>query len=105
MSSRRDVALWTSVCLGPLVALCDLEASYALVTPAKAAGSKAVLFGVAIASALVVAFGAFVGARSYKRASTSAARFVACSGVVLSLFALVLVVAMAIPTIVLEPGD
>lgn len=109
----RDLALWTGVLAGPIVWLMSFEANFALAPWACIFQAKLALYIVsAIAFALAVASGLLAWSqwnevgREWPDAGGSVisrARIMAAGGVLLSAMFAIVIVAQAIPEIILAP--
>ena len=101
----RDRWLWVGVVLGPAAWFLDLVVSYAVSPGPHRAGPRALLLPTSGAALLLAAAGAAIGWRNLAAtARASRARFLAEAGIVLGALAMLLVVALALPTLVLVPG-
>jgi hypothetical protein len=106
---------WTVVLAGPLIWLASLESTYALVPWACRTGHRAVLtliVGAALAAALATAAVAWSGWRAVRtRTATESdppmgrSVFMTVSGLALSLFSALVLVASAVPIFGLGPCD
>lgn len=109
----RNLAL-TAFVIGPVAAGVDMLASYYLVYPAQASGSKLALHVMTIACALV----AFVAILMSRRAlvwkggtaegtmhTEDVDRFLAIAALTLNLFWLLLILGFAVPKIILHVSD
>lgn len=111
----RDVALWIGILAGPIAWAIDLELSYALVPPAQASGHKLGLHLATLAAAVIAAASALIAWRvlgqirresESRRVEPSAReRFMAVSGIGLSLFFLLAILAMGVGKFVHGLGD
>lgn len=100
LQRHRDGLLWLGVLAGPLALLADVGVSYALVE-ARAAG-RLPLLGITLLAGAVATAGATVSLRLRGGLSEDVdaerpARFLATSGALLSAFALLVIVAVALP--------
>jgi hypothetical protein len=101
----RDRWLWIGVVAGPIAWFADLTLSYVACPGPRRAGPVALLLAISAAAFLLAAAGGLIGWRSLGPASHShRARFLAEASLALSVLAMLLVVAMAIPTVMLIPG-
>lgn len=88
----------------PLAWFVDLVAKWMIVPGAHEPGGERALYAIT-GGALVVAIAAAVVSGFEVRRVRGHARFVAEAAVVLSIVSIVLIVATAVPTLILEPGD
>jgi hypothetical protein len=108
----RPRALWFAILVGPLVWLGYLEAAYAVVASACAGGRGVLVPAGAVAAAMVVAAGAVVARRSLaavpvdaRDAMAERTRFLAVLGLWMSVLFIFVIVATAVPSLVLPPCD
>ena len=107
----RDLALWTGVFAGPITWLCSFEARFALAPWACTFQSKAALYGVTIVALALCASSAMLARRQWKAlgeegpsgegGSLPRGAFMAIGGIVLSAGCFLVVLAQAIPEVVL----
>jgi hypothetical protein len=104
--------LWFAILVGPLTWLVYLQTVYALVASACSSQHRAVLLVIAAAGTVLAAGGALVGGRTLARlparsagAMVDRARFMALLGIATSLLFALVIVAGAIPSLVLRPCD
>jgi hypothetical protein len=103
--TRRDRWLWIGVLAGPLAWFADLTLSYAVCPGPRRAGPAALLLAISAAAFVLAAAGGVIGWRSLDAATSSTrARFLAEASLALSVLAMLLVIATAMPTLVLVPG-
>jgi hypothetical protein len=103
--TRRDRWLWVGVMAGPIAWFADLMVSYAVCPGPRRAGPIALLLAISAAAFLLAAGGGVIGWRGLGAASHShRARFLAEASLALSVLAMLLVAAMAMPTLMLIPG-
>jgi hypothetical protein len=102
----RLIALWVAVIGGPLVALMLLQTNYVLAYPSCGERSDTMLMGVG-GGAIVLAAALTIAAwRGRRRADDPPARaFLGTLGVLMSLGFLIVVMAMAVPPLILHPCD
>jgi hypothetical protein len=108
---NRNIALWIGVLGGPIIWLCSFEARFALAPWACVFQNKWALYGVAIAALLLCAACAMVARREWKTSGESGpssdagavprSNFMAILGIVISCGCGMIVIAQAIPEIVL----
>jgi hypothetical protein len=107
-------AIWLGVLLGPLVWLADLELCLAYTRTAADSSQRWPLVVFALVALALALFGARLSHRQWRhlgalvergRADLQAARAVAGWGLCFSLFAALLIAAMAVPTFVFDPRD
>lgn len=113
--NKQDLALWTGVLAGPIAWALQFQINYSLVQTACDSGNKLALHLVTLAALLAVAGGAVAAWRIWKRlpegsrdqgdAHQARARFMALSGLAMSAFFAVLIVATEIPNLVLRACD
>jgi hypothetical protein len=103
---RRLTVLWTAILGGPLTWLILLQTDYALAYPACADRSNVWLLvpaGIAIVAAVILAAASW---RWYRRPDDPPARaLLGAVGVAMSVGFLVLILATAIPPLILHPCD
>ena len=107
----RDLALWTGILAGPVVWLISFQANYALVPWACIFGGKLALYLVSVAAIAACAASGLLAWREWNALGReipgegadplSRGRIMAISGVVLSASFLLVVIAQAIPELVL----
>ena len=103
--TQRDRWLWIGVLVGPAAWFGNLLVSYAVCPGPRHAGPIALLLAISAAAFVLAAGGALIGWRSLDGAAASTrARFLAEASLALSVLAMLLVVATALPTLVLVPG-
>lgn len=102
----RNLAV-AALFVGPAAALLDLGLSYYLIHPSQAAESKWPLHVASIAAAAVAVLGILAARRVLAREANAAKvdEFLAVCGIALNAFSLLLVVAFAIPKLVLGVHD
>jgi hypothetical protein len=108
---NRNVALWISVLGGPIIWLCSFEARFALVPWACVFQNKWALHGVAITALILCAGCAALGWREWKALGEGGptpdagalprSNFIAILGIAISCGCGMIVIAQAIPEIVL----
>ncbi len=111
MTMNRNLALWSGVLLGPVAWLAAFETDFALAPWACASRSKSLLYAVWLV-ALTITAGAGITAWRQWRAlggeapgdggAVSRERLMAMSGVLLSGLMFLVIVAQAIPAVILE---
>jgi hypothetical protein len=100
--TRRQTVLWLTTVAGPLAWLLDLVVSWVLVPPAHRGGSAAPLWWVAaVALAIATASASTAGALLVRDRRD---HFLAVGGLVLSVASVLLVLATAVPVLLLPPG-
>jgi hypothetical protein len=111
----KPLSLWTGIVAGPLIWLVYLEASYALTPSACIAGNKQILGASTLAALLAIALTVWVAWRSWRASGATTAteagnpatrsRFMALAGLGLSALSFLVVLASAIPIVVLGACD
>jgi hypothetical protein len=111
--ARAIRALWTGVLLAPITVLLDLELAYALVPTACSSRNVLPVHLVHMASLLVALFGGLVAWGCWKamgstwpgeeNGSLGWSRFMAGIGMLLSPFSALVIIAMWIPSFILNP--
>jgi len=109
-SGGAAAALWCGILLGPIAALSQLEANYALVLWACGAGRDWPLHLVSIVAILVTLFAGLLAHRVWKRVGSRwedegpgavpRARFMAAIGMLISVVMLLVIVAQWIPVFI-----
>lgn len=112
---RENLALWAGMLAGPVAWLLQFQINYSLVQSACEAGHKLALHLVTLGALLLVSGGAVVSGRRLQRLPEgpadegddhgTRARFMALSGLGLSLFFTLLIVAAEIPNWILRACD
>ena len=103
--TRRDRWLWIGVLAGPFAWFADLVVSYAVCPGPRHAGPVALLLAISAAAFVLAAAGGVIGWRSLGAVADShRARFLAEASIALSVLAMLLVIATAMPTVMLVPG-
>lgn len=108
---NRNLALWIGVLGGPITWLCSFEARFALAPWACTFQSKAALFAVALAALALCAASASLAWREWRAVGEQGpsseggalprSAFMAIGGIVLSAGCFMIVLAQAIPEVVL----
>lgn len=108
---NRDVALWTGILSGPIVWLLSFEANFALAPWACVFQAKLALYLVSIAALLLTASGGLLAWRQWSAAGKAAPgdeagalpriRVMAIGGVLMSGMFFLVILAQAIPELVL----
>ncbi|MBV8866262.1 MAG: hypothetical protein JO210_12790 [Acidobacteriaceae bacterium] len=108
---NRDLALWIGVLGGPLIWLCSFEARFALAPWACTFQSKAALFAVALAALALCAASTWLALKQWKslgkqgptseEGALPRSAFMAIGGIVLSTGCFLIVLAQAIPEMIL----
>jgi len=104
---RSSVALWSGVLAGPFAFAIDLQLRYALIPWACARGSRWILTVISIPLLLVAMTGALISWRGLhiEDGDVARIRFMAVSGLMLSMFFALAIVAATIPDFFLHPCD
>lgn len=112
---RENLALWAGMLAGPFAWLLQFQINYSLVQSACEAGHKLALHLVTLGALVLVSAGAVLAWRSLQRLPEgptdqgddhgTRARFMALSGIGLSLFFTLLIVAAEIPNWILRACD
>ena len=104
MNQRANA--FSAIVLGSVAALGALTASYGLVYPARAHGSKLPLGLALLAGALSACLAGWLALAAHRRATRESERFLALLGMILSAFFLfVIVFGFGIPDLVLQARD
>ena len=113
--TKRDVALWTGVLAGPIIWLCSFEANFALAPWACIFQVKLALYVVSFLGLLLCAASGVLAWQQWKAVGTELPgdgggplpriRVMALSGVVLSASFFLIVLAQAIPELMLAPCE
>ena len=111
----RELALWTGILAGPIVWLVSFEANFALAPWACVTRGKLALYGVSILALLFAAASGLVAWREWKVAGERAPgdgegalpriRIMALGGVLLSVLFFLVILAQAIPEVILKACD
>ena len=109
----RAAELWFGVLLGPLAALSQLEANYALALWACGTGQKWPLHLVSLSAMAITLFAEFLSYRNWKRLGANweeegagvvvRSRFMAAVGILISLLMLLVIIAQWIPVFMYGP--
>lgn len=108
---NRDAALWTGILAGPIVWLISFEANYALVPWACIFSTKLALYLVSLVALVISAAAGVLAWREWKALGTEApahagtlsrSQIMALGGVLLSTMFCLVIVAQAIPELILE---
>jgi hypothetical protein len=112
-SGPRVAELWLGILLGPVAALSQLEANYALVGWACAYGRSWPLHLVALAALVIALLAGFLAYRNLRRLGARwqedgqgvfpRSRFMAALGVLISLLMLLVIIAQWIPVFIYGP--
>jgi hypothetical protein len=104
---RSSVALWFSIFAGPVALIIDFQLRYALLPYACETGRRWMLTAISIPLLLVALTGALAGWRGLGARDGDAMRirFMALSGLALSLVFALTIIAMAIPDFYFHPCD
>ena len=104
---RSSVTLWFSVLAGPAALIINFQLRYALVPYACQTGRRWMLTAISIPLLLVALTGALAGWRGLDAndGDTMRIRFMALSGLALSLIFALTIIAMAIPDFFFHPCD
>ncbi len=110
-ASNRDLALWTGVLAGPIVWLISFEANFALVPWACIWQGKLALYLVSLVAFLLSAAAGFLAWRQWTELgrevdprggdALSRSRIMAFGGIILSALACLIILAQAVPELVL----
>lgn len=105
--NRQDVLLWLGLLAGPIAFAIDEIVSYAVVsfTSSTEHGQHAALYLVTALSLLATLTAFFVAFALNRRVEAPRAKFMALGGVLMSAFFAVVIVAEAIPKILLRMGE
>jgi hypothetical protein len=111
----RDFALWTGILTGPIVWLMSLEVNFALTPWACVTQGKAALYAISIIALLLCAGSGLLAWREWSQlgkewpddaeAAVARTRIMAVGGVLLSVMFFLVIVAQAIPQIILKACD
>jgi hypothetical protein len=111
--ARSIRALWTGVLLAPIAFLIDLEVAYALVPTACSARNRLPVHLVHFACFLLALFGGLVAWGCWKATGSTwpgeedgpmgRSKFMAGTGMLLSMLFVLVIVAMWIPSFILDP--
>jgi hypothetical protein len=111
MQLNRDLALWISVLAGPAIWLCSFEANFALAPWACTFQAKVALYAVSIAGLLLTAASCLLAWRTWNEMGrewagqgpgpTPRGRIMAIGGVFLSAGFFMVILAQAIPEVML----
>lgn len=104
VDSRDDAWLWAGVLAGPIAWGVDLVVSY-VVVEGRVAARPGVLLAISAVAFVVSVGGAAIGARMRRRVAGERPRFMAHMGIAMSLFFALVIVAMAVPRLVLLPSE
>lgn len=109
---KRDIALWTGVLAGPIVWLCSFEANYALAPWACIFQAKLALYLISIAALVLCGASGMLAWRQWNElgrewpggggGALPRSRIMAIGGVLMSAMFFLVVLAQAIPEVVLE---
>ena len=112
---KRDFALWTSVLAGPTVWFTAFEARFALAPWACVTQGKVALYLISVLALALCAASAMLGLRQWASAGKESpgdgegalprVRIMAIGGVTLSIMFFMVVLAQAIPEVLLRPCD
>ena len=112
---KRDVALWTGVLAGPIAWLTSFQANFALAPAACALQAKLVLYAISVVALLVTAAAGVVAWQQWTGAgkewpgqggdTTARVRIMAIGGVLLSSTFFIVILAQAIPEVILAPCE
>lgn len=105
--SRTNVLLWLGLLAGPIAFSADLVASYTLVsfTAAEEHGQHPILYAITAVALLATLIALAIANRLRTRAESPRMKFMAVGGAVMSAFFAVVIVAEAIPKVVLRMGE
>ncbi len=111
----RDFALWTGLLAGPIVWLISFEANFALAPWACVIQGKAALYVVSIVALALTAAAGLLAWREWsqmgkewpgdREAAISRTRIMAVGGVLLSVLFFLVILAQAIPELILKACD
>ncbi len=111
----RDFALWTGVLAGPIIWLLSFEANFALAPWACVIQGKAALYAVSIIALLLCAGSGLLAWREWSQlgkewpddaeAAISRTRIMAVGGVLMSTMFFLVILAQAIPEVILKACD
>jgi hypothetical protein len=112
---KRDLALWTGVLAGPVAWLTSFQANFALAPVACVLKGKLALYAISVVALLLTAAAGVVAWQQWTGAgkewpgqggdTTARVRIMAIGGVLLSAMFFIVILAQAIPEVILAPCE
>jgi hypothetical protein len=103
--NRHGVLAWLVVFAGPASWILDFMTSYVAAPIVRAGGSRVVMGIATVLALLVTALATAIGARWLRGREPEPSRFLVLFGLGLNAFFLCVIVATAVPKIILRAGD
>jgi hypothetical protein len=104
---KRDIVLWFAAVVGPVAWFADLLISYAVIPGPHRPRDAGPLLAISAVALVLGGAGLLIAWRALREREVSSAprpRFLAHSGIALSVLSMALVIATALPTLMLIPG-
>ena len=100
--TSRDLVLWVTALTGPLVWFVSLEANFAVAPLAPTPQGKLALYLISLAALLVTAAAGWISWRGWRQVDRITTKALAISGVALSVLFFFVILAQAIPNVMLS---
>ena len=104
---KRDAWLWFAAVVGPAAWFADLLISYAVTPGPHRPRDAGILLAISAAALVLGGAGLLIAWRALRQRAVSSAprpRFLAHAGIAMSILSMTLVIATALPTLMLVPG-